>query len=416
MRYGAPELLFNKHGMHEVLHSQEQSALAAPGAMNDDSILNTPTDDLVDQLAERFSLNVPVLHRDTAEAEHSEGPVEVFDSYFSRDYSGGREGRKTVQGSIVELSVPFTGDKEFFHIQPTTYDTAPPRAQIDKNHLVLRHSARELNAEQANAALNGVLDSIERYLVWQRSATESFNQRIKQRLREAIEARKAKVLRDRNSVASLGFKLKGRADAPKTYVAPVTRKKIVPATPKLSQTQVPFKPEPVLDDQNYADILKTIENMTLVMERSPSAFSTMGEEDLRQHFLVQLNGAFEGAASGETFNFTGKTDILIRVEGRNIFIAECKFWSGPKAFIETIDQLLGYLSWRDTKAAVIIFSRNRDFTAVLSSIGEAANSHPHKKRGPAKEGETRLRYAFGNPGDHNREIILTVMAFNVPTT
>jgi hypothetical protein len=129
-----------------------------------------------------------------------------------------------------------------------------------------------------------------------------------------------------------------------------------------------------------------------------------------------LNGAFEGAASGETFNFTGKTDILIRVEGRNIFIAECKFWSGPKAFIETIDQLLGYPSWRDTKAAVIIFSRNRDFTAVLSSIEEAANSHLHKKRGPVKEGETRLRYVFGNPGDHNREVILTVMAFNVPTS
>jgi hypothetical protein len=286
MRYGAPELLFNKHGMHQVLDNQERSALAAPTAMNDDLILDTPTDDLVEQLAERFSLNVPVLHRDAAEAEHSEGPVEVFDSYFSRDYSGGREGRKTIQGSIVELSVPFTGDKEFFHIQPTTYDSAPPRAQIDKSHLVLRHSARELKAEQVNAALNGVLDSIEKYLVWQRSATEPFNQRIKQRLHEAIEARKSKVLRDRNSVASLGFNLKGRADTPKTYVAPVTRKKIVSATPKPSQTPAPFKPEPVLDDKNYAEILKTIENMTLVMERSPSAFSTMGEEDLRQHFLV----------------------------------------------------------------------------------------------------------------------------------
>jgi hypothetical protein len=141
----------------------------------------------------------------------------------------------------------------------------------------------------------------------------------------------------------------------------------------------------------------------------------MGEEDLRQHFLVQLNGQFDGAASGETFNFTGKTDILIRVEGRNIFIAECKFWSGPKAFIETIDQLLGYLSWRDTKAAVIIFSRNKDFSSVLETIRESADSHRHKKRGPVKVGETGFRYIFGNPADHNREVFITVMAFNVPT-
>ena len=78
------------------------------------------------------------------------------------------------------------------------------------------------------------------------------------------------------------------------------------------------------------------------MERSPSAFNNMGEEDLRQHFLVQLNGRFEGAATGEIFNYQGKTDILIRSGDRNIFIAECKFWHGEKAFKDTVDQLLSY--------------------------------------------------------------------------
>jgi hypothetical protein len=32
--------------------------------------------------------------------------------------------------------------------------------------------------------------------------------------------------------------------------------------------------------------------------------------------------AFKGQATGETFNFQGKTDILIRVEGKNVSIAE----------------------------------------------------------------------------------------------
>jgi hypothetical protein len=98
--------------------------------------------------------------------------------------------------------------------------------------------------------------------------------------------------------------------------------------------------------------------MTLVMERSPAAFSHMEEEDIRQHVVVQLNGHYEGKATGETFNCEGKTDILIRHEGRNIFIAECKFWCGEKAFLETIDQVISYLSWRDTKAAVVIFNKN----------------------------------------------------------
>ena len=43
------------------------------------------------------------------------------------------------------------------------------------------------------------------------------------------------------------------------------------------------------------------------------------KRDLRQHFLVQLNGQYEGQAVGETFNYEGKTDILIRSEGKKPF-------------------------------------------------------------------------------------------------
>lgn len=90
---------------------------------------------------------------------------------------------------------------------------------------------------------------------------------------------------------------------------------------------MPYRPEPTLTMDEYEHILSVISNM--VMERRASAFRTMGEEDLRQHFLVQLNGQYEGQATGETFNYEGKTDILIRADGKNIFIAECKFWTGP---------------------------------------------------------------------------------------
>jgi len=99
-----------------------------------------------------------------------------------------------------------------------------------------------------------------------------------------------------------------------------------------------------------------MQNMVTVIERSPSAFKNMQEEDIRQHFLVQLNGQYEGQATGETFNLEGKTDILIRVEGKNIFIAECKFWKGPESLKKAIDQLLDYTTWRDTKTAIVVFN------------------------------------------------------------
>ena len=59
--------------------------------------------------------------------------------------------------------------------------------------------------------------------------------------------------------------------------------------------------------------------MSLVMEYSPKAFADLGEEALRFHFLVQLNGQYEGEATGETFNGEGKSDIIIRQGGANVF-------------------------------------------------------------------------------------------------
>ena len=156
--------------------------------------------------------------------------------------------------------------------------------------------------------------------------------------------------------------------------------------------------------------------MTQVMERSPKAFQNMKEEDLRTHFLVHLNGAYEGQATGETFNYEGKTDILIRLEGRNIFIAECKFWSGPEAFKETIDQILKYISWRDTKTAILLFNRTKNLSNVLSQIPSLVLSHPNFKSQIPFKAETGFRFSMSNKDDKNREFILTVIVFDVPTS
>jgi hypothetical protein len=60
--------------------------------------------------------------------------------------------------------------------------------------------------------------------------------------------------------------------------------------PLQKPSDAPFTPEPTLNMKEYEHILSVISNMVVVMERSPRAFSGMSEEDLRQHFLVQLNG------------------------------------------------------------------------------------------------------------------------------
>ena len=150
--------------------------------------------------------------------------------------------------------------------------------------------------------------------------------------------------------------------------------------------------------------------------RSGDQKRKLSEEEIRDHFLIHLNGHYEGQATGETFNQTGKTDIIIKDGGRNVFIAECKFWGGGKAFGSIIDQLLGYTSWRDTKTAIFLFNKNRDTSKVLEQIPGLVESHPNCKRGaPGRLDETRFRYVLHQQGDRNREFYLTVCLYDIPS-
>ena len=250
------------------------------------------------------------------------------------------------------------------------------------------------------------------HLDWQREDVRIFNAELRRLVEVRITERRNKLLRDQSLVSSLGYRLRERKDAPKTFSPPEVRRRVTPAMPNASME--PFIPEPALPDEQFEHILSVIRSMSVVMERSPAAFLNMNEEALRTHILVQLNGHYEGNATGETFNFEGKTDILIRVDGKNIFVAECKFWGGPKTLSNAIDQLLGYASWRDTKVAVILFNRRRNFTRVLDAIPEIVESHANYKRRAKGTSETDFKCVLGHRDDPNRELTMAVMAFDVP--
>jgi hypothetical protein len=288
----------------------------------------------------------------------------------------------------------------------------PPRGTISSDTLRFTIQGTNLTSNSVQSEIKNRLEDIEQYLGWLRNTATPFNDALKGQATSQIEARKKKLLADRSLVSGLGFKMRERKDAPRTYAAPSVKRKITPKPPSASTR--PYAPEPVLEQSQYEHILGVLENMASVMEQSPKAFGQMDEEALRTHFLVQLNGQYEGNATGETFNFEGKTDILIKVEGKNIFIGECKFWKGEKAFLDTIDQLLGYVSWRDTKAAVLVFNRNKDFSKVLETMTDAVPTHANCKKLIKQMSDTSWSYLFSQRDDPNREMTVTVQAYNVP--
>jgi hypothetical protein len=171
---------------------------------------------------------------------------------------------------------------------------------------------------------------------------------------------------------------------------------------------------PVLSEDVYLQILRVLDDLGRQMETTPSLYSGKNEEAIRDLMLMFLNPHFEADGTAETFNKSGKTDILIRYDRHNVFAAECKFWHGEKAFAAAIDQLLGYLTWRDSRAAVVCFVKNKDMTNVLDRLDEVVPTHPLCVRAQRVLSTTSKLYRFRLPQDADREIDLGILVYHLP--
>jgi len=404
--------LFNTVDFHSFGENVRRGIVREIEGMDANRLLNTSTDDLVAYFETKFHMETPRLLEDQVEASSEEASIDVS-RRFDYGFPGERDGPVMVSGLAVTYHVPFEGDAECFKVRPNqSYMGTMFGAQIVGQELMLRFQDANLTAAQVKGQYEQQIKLYRDMLGFLRNDLNGLNAQVGGHARAVIEQRKQKLLADRNLTADLGVPIRARPDAAKTYAAPEVRRKIAPTLPLASSA--PYKPEPALTDEQYEHILRVVHSSQQVMERSPQAFKTMDEEALRTQILVQLNGHFEGQATAETFNAAGKTDILIRSGDRNIFIAECKIWSGPEALLKAIDQLLGYTAWRDTKTAIILFNRNKDFSAVLDKIDPTMKQHANFKRALPKPGETSWRYVFGHRDDSGRELVLSVLAFDIP--
>ena len=404
------DVLFSQHSLDDVLRGQERTMFKEIDSIEGNRLLNTSVDDLCDYFEQRFKIEAPQLREDEITVDQNEVQVDVSHDRGRAIFDRSRP--FYLKGTKVSFFVPFDGEEDCFKFQPASRIVSPPSGLVRGRELVLTYTRLDHDAVAVRSQFERELAEIKSNLQWMARDLIPFNNSIREKAKNRINARREKLLKDEGLAAGLGYRLRPRQDAPQPYVAPSVRRKTTPSQPPASAAR--FVPEPTLDMQEYEHVLSVVSNMVAVMERSPKAFRGMEEEDLRQHFLVQLNGQYEGHATGETFNFEGKTDILIRVERKNIFIAECMFWRGPESLKKKIDQLLGYTSWRDMKTAVLVFNRDRNFSAVLAKIPEIVESHPNFKRQLPHASETASRFILHHRDDKNRELILTVLAFEVP--
>lgn len=403
-----PDYLFVSGDLGDALRGAEDKLGQAAEAIPADHALARSADELVAELLERFRVEPLILDWEATTAAIDDAMIDVGGDW-SRGL-GPRDGPVHVSGTKLTYHIPFVGERDLLKLRPSHFTFSPPRGVIGEHELLMIATSTPDHREALKATLEAEMAKVKTYVGHANADVGAFNERLEGTARQRVEERRAKVIGDRELVASLGVPVRRREDAATTYAVAPTRR-IVTRT----RGHRASPPEPVLSAETYEQVLGIARGMSVAMERSPKTFGRLNEEAIRDQFLVPLNGQYQGAATSETFNFEGKTDILIREKGRNVFIAECKFWGGPAKLSATVDQLLGYASWRDTQTAILLFNRGRSMTHVLANVGPTIRAHPSFVREIPYGGETDFRFVLCHRDDPERELTLTILAFEVPT-
>lgn len=407
------DLLFyndRRFDLSDVLRSQTEKMKADISDTPADRMNGGSDEELIEHFISKYEIEPLHIHDDRAEADHKEIKVDVSHDRFRRFIPDG-SGPVMVKGDAISIRVPFTGDPELFKYTPSTWNCNPPRGRVHASGgldgtvtLSLALPSDTGDADRFNRWIKEQLDGLKQYESWIRSDVSRYNNELRQHAQHAVTARRQQLEKQGSLLGKLSIPIRPRSDAPNPMPIPMPKKVVKP----LPRTR-PVEQEYGISNDDYEYILKIIRQESRSFESTPATFAVLGEEALRDVVLAHLNGHFEGAAAGERFRKHGKTDICIEHESRAAFVAECKLWKGPKALHEAVDQLLGYLTWRDTRTALILWNKSvKDFAKLQGDLASHLEGHPKFVRSVNSGQPGEWRVIMHSESDDGRDILIHI--------
>jgi len=339
----------------------------------------------------------------------------ISEPYISREWLENGF-RQKYEADVYHFTVKyqFTGSSVVFMMRPSTFTMTNTEIYVNDQTNTVSFSFKlyKKDPTEFKRVKNEFYHSAFANLNNANAEVQMWNNGIVRTVNSLFQTQKNKYQQENDFFAAINVKV--NKDTMSVFTAPTVKKKVIPQ-PTVSKNKE-FSSEPVMSKEMYDDILKVIYDSGKNMEKKPALYKGKDEEGLRDQFLFVLETRYEGTtATGETFNRGGKTDIILKYskDASNLFVAECKFWHGGSEFLKAISQLFDrYLTWRDSKAALIMFVTNKDFTSVLQTIKNEINNHPYFVKEVGKRGETSFSYIFHLPQDKDKIVYFEILAFH----
>lgn len=402
--------LFSQGDLRSWLEGKRRDAIKELRALPAEEVLARPPEQVASETIARYEVREPELLVDQMTGNVNDQEIDVSGDFQRAILDPTRP--FYIDGSRITLHVPYHGPVEAFRLQPSRYSLNPPRAVISVERITVYRDVPadtlERDRDKILEGLHREVQEIGKFLGYARKDIRASNEQLRRKVPIAAQARRKKVLADRDTEAMLGVPLSRNVQAASSYrVQPVKRKRVTPTRRSPSEA---FSPEPAITDDDFADMIGDIIGIAHNFERLAVTYADVHEERLRDQILAMLGNVY-GPATGESFTRQGKSDIYLPWEGgKPVFLAECKWWRGPKAFTEDdLPQLLDrYVVWRDTHAAMVLFIRNKDATAVISKATDIIRSHPRCLRDAEPIAGAPV-FVLHKDGDPDREIKLALI-------
>lgn len=313
-------------------------------------------------------------------------------------------------GQLIRIHIPVTsGDREVWAMRPSErFLSTIGMSLMDDKMLSFVIVGRGLDASVVDNQIARKRQMVDRMIEVSTHDIANATQHLRASVAQRVSQRKSSLENNQSLQSSLNIPLRPVSAGQRVEI-PVTRKQVRVIEPRPTATGRAGA-DPHLSLAIYQDVVQTIRALGHSFERLPRTTRKFKEEELRDVILFILNSNYEGEATGETFNGAGKTDIILTWKDRTAFIGECKVWDGPKKFADAIEQLFSYTTWRDTKAALILFIRSGEGTKIIATADQTVRDHPCFVRAEiCADPSERSDYKMRHPTDAERIMRLALV-------
>lgn len=293
-------------------------------------------------------------------------PVPRFENATRKPLVGKRlpVGHQSYEG--IEIFVPVEGRAEALFWKPNQWSTNPPMGHQAEGGIKLLYALKG-DVDDLKKEFEQDRKRILQVVEWIHGSLNNINQQVCNSIPRLIEARRDELRHQSDQLDALGIPLVG----PEPLPISVKRKAIQLKPSKTHEKDS----RPRLSEDQVNGLQETMDLVGRMLESNPTAFHALDEEAIRMQFLVALNAAYHLEGTAESFRKKGKTDILLNYKGEIVHVTEAKFWTGPKGARKALTQLLGYITWRETNAQLLILVRGTNFETVMEKLPRALREH-----------------------------------------